>query len=95
MLRTNLLTLPALRQGEAQTAAAPLAQYAKGNGDQDSLLSQMVGVLSRAPYQLLPLGRLRRALHLVGKGEGTHTWLRLKEYALAAGIIAGRRLGCR
>ena len=91
MLRTNLLMLPALRQGEAQTTAAPLAQYAKGNGDQDSLLSQMVGMLSRAPYQRLPLVRLRRALHLIGKGEATHTWRRLKAYALATGIIAEAR----
>ena len=69
VLRTNVLTLPALRHSAMQTTAAPLSQYAQDDDDHTSLLGQMTAVLSRAPHQLLPTYKLRSELRLSGKGR--------------------------
>ena len=91
-MRTNLVRLPMLRQGAAQTVAAPLSHYARGDADQSSLLSRMVDALSRAPGRMLPTRRLRRALDLSFVQGRRHSalvtaWSTLKLHALSTGLI--------
>ena len=86
LIRTNLLTLLALR-GVAQSTTALLERYDLGSVDHGSLLSKMVAVLRRAPGQRLPVRHLRHALNIVGKGAPTSAWMKMKTHGVATGLI--------
>ena len=90
-MRTNLVTIPAI--AAPRVPAAALSDYAarssgeggeggEGEGPNASLLSQMVDVLGRAPFGLMPVYRLRIALGLQGKGKPQVAWALLKNHAV-------------
>ena len=84
IMRTNLLTLPAL----FAAVGAPLSHY-QGHEAEDarSKLAQMIDLLQRAPHGLLPLYKLRFALGLHGKGQPYHAWCLLKNHAVSLGLM--------